>query len=168
MCHVPAFPACRQVLSIKPVATGNVATVNGSTTNAGNVVIDATSILNAKGGFTQTDGGTMVDGILNAQTNGVNIQGGTLSGTGVVNGNVIMAGTMSPGDAPGIFTINGDYTQTSTGTLLEQFCWSPGCTASMLEVNGVANLDGTLAFTFLDNYIPIVGDSFILMTFFAE
>jgi len=53
-----------------------------------------------------------------------------------------------------------------SGTLLEQVCWIDGCTPSELQINGVANLDGTLAFSFLDDFAPKVGDSFILMTFF--
>ncbi len=148
---------------------GSVANVSGVTTNAGgNILVDGTSVLNATGGLTQTAGTTVVDGVLNARNSGVNIQGGTLSGTGIVNGNVTIAGTMMPGDAPGTFTINGDYTQTSTGTLMEQVGWLPGSTSSLLQVNGVADLDGTLALSLLNGYDPIAGDSFVLMTFWSE
>ena len=47
---------------------------------------------------------------------------GKLSGTGTFNAGlfgtgVIMEGVMSPGDPGGVFTINGTYRQTPTGTL---------------------------------------------------
>jgi hypothetical protein len=68
----------------------------------------------------------------------------------------------------GNFTINGDYTQTSTGTLKEQVGWLNGCNASLFTVNGVANLNGTLALSLLSGYDPTAGDSFILMTFLSD
>ncbi len=150
------------------ITNGSVATVNGVTSNSGGVLVDGTSLLNAKGGFVQTAGSTVADGILNAQKNGVSIQGGTLSGTGIVNGNVIMAGTMLPGDPTGIFTINGNYTQTSTGTLAEEIGWLNGSNASLLDVNGNVDLDGTLALAELSGFDPTVGESFILMEFSSD
>jgi hypothetical protein len=79
-----------------------------------------------------------------------------------------MAGTMMPGDPTGSFTINGNYSQTSTGTLAEQVGWINGSNASLLRVNGVATLDGTLALTLLNGFDPTAGSSFILMTFFSD
>jgi hypothetical protein len=150
------------------LATGSAGTVNGALNNSGSVQIDSTSVLTVKSGFNQTAGNTLVDGILRAQGPGLNITGGTLSGTGIVNGNVTMSGTMSPGDTTGTFTINGNYTQTSTGTLVEQVGWLNGCNASLFTVNGVANLNGTLALSLLSGYDPTAGDSFILMTFLSD
>jgi hypothetical protein len=147
------------------LATGSAGQVQGTLTNSGSVQIDNTSVLTVRSGFNQTAGSTVVDGLLNAPGKGVNIQGGILSGTGIVNGKVLMAGTMMPGDPTGIFTINGNYSQTSTGKLMEQVGWINGSNASLFQVNGVATLDGTLALTLLNGYDPTVGDSFILMTF---
>jgi len=143
--------------------------IAGQFNNAGTVQVGTGNSLVVNGGqpFTSTAGQVVVNGIL-VSPGGVKIQGGTLSGTGIVDGNVTMAGTMSPGDAPGTFTINGNYTQTSQGTLVEQVGWINGYTGSLLQLNGVANLDGTLSLSLLSGYNPTVGDSFILMTFFQE
>jgi hypothetical protein len=34
---------------------------------------------------------------------------------GKIDGNVVIGGTISPGNSPGILTIDGNYTQTSSG-----------------------------------------------------
>jgi len=143
--------------------------ITGQFNNAGTVQVGTGNNLILNGGqpFTSTAGQVVVDGNL-ISPGGVNIQGGTLSGTGMVDGNVTMAGVMSPGDAPGTFTINGNYTQTSTGTLLEQVGWINGGQASLLRVNGTADLDGTLVLMLLNGYDPTAGDSFILMTFWCD
>ena len=149
------------------LATGSSGTVKGTLTNSGSVGVDGTSVLNAKGGFVQTAGSSVIDGTLNA-SHGANIQAGTLSGTGILNGNLRMAGTMTPGDPTGAFTLNGNYTQTSSGTLAEQVGWLSGSNATLFKVNGNATLSGTLALSLLSGYDPTVGDSFILMTFLSD
>lgn len=145
------------------LSTGSAGTVNGAVNNAGSVQIDATSALTAKTGFNQTAGSTQVDGILSAQGAGLSISGGTLSGSGIVVGNLTNGGSV--GDSPGTLTIKGNYTQTSSGSLIEEVGWINGMNASLLQVNGTATLDGTLVLSLLGGYNPGVGDSFILMTF---
>ncbi|KPC53826.1 autotransporter family protein [Amantichitinum ursilacus] len=66
---------------------------------------------------------------------------GTLGGHGSVVGNVINAGIVRPGGSIGTLTINGNYSQSASGTLLIDV--SPSG-ASQLKVNGAANLGGTL------------------------
>ncbi len=69
---------------------------------------------------------------------------GFFQGTGVVNGNVLNSGTVSPGASIGTLTINGNYTQTASGTLrIEVAGASPG-QYDVLAVNGRANLGGRL------------------------
>ena len=105
--------------------------------------------------YTQAAGSTVVNGAL-AATGGaiVNIQSGTLGGTGTINGSVMMAGTLKPGDAPGTLTIFGNYEQTSTGTSDELL--SPS-SHSLLDVNGKAVLEhGTgLEIALLNGFNPI-------------
>jgi hypothetical protein len=135
--------------------------------NSWTIEIDKTSTMTVKSGFNQSDGSTVVDGVLNTKK-GAMIQGGTLSGTGTVNGNATMAGMMMPGNPTGTFTLNGNYTQTSNGTLAEQVGWLQGSNATLFKVNGTTNLAGTLALSLLNGYNPTVGDSFVLMTFFKD
>jgi fibronectin-binding autotransporter adhesin len=149
------------------IANGSAATVNGSVlNNSGSVQIDHSSVLTAKSGFTQTGAGaTLVDGLMNVGGTGMQIQDGSLSGNGVINGNVIMGGTLTPGDPTGAMTILGNYTQTSTGTLVQQVGWINGFSKNPLFVVGNATLDGTLDIQSMLGYFPELGDSFILMLF---
>ena len=150
------------------LTTGSSANVGGSVNNAGTIGIDSTSSLTAKGGFNQSGGSTLVNGVLNVAGTGANFQGGALSGTGTLNGNLTMAGMMMPGNPTGTFTLNGNYTQTSAGTLAEQVGWLSGSNANLFKVSGTATLAGTLALSLLSGYNPMVGDSFILMTFLSD
>jgi fibronectin-binding autotransporter adhesin len=150
------------------VTNGSSAIVGGSVNNAGTIGVDGTSSLTAKGGFNQNGGSTLVNGVLNVTGTGANFQGGTLSGTGTLNGNLTMAGMMMPGNPTGTFTLNGNYTQTSAGTLAEQVGWLNGSNANLFKVSGTASLAGTLALSLLSGYNPMVGDSFILMTFLSD
>src|SRR5262249_39320383 len=47
----------------------------------------------------------------------VNLQGGTLTGTGVINGNLLNAAVVSPGSPTGSLVVNGTYTQTAAAAL---------------------------------------------------
>ncbi len=68
--------------------------------------------------------------------------GATLSGHGMVVGNVTNAGgIVAPGGSIGVLTVNGDYTQTSAGTLSFEITSHSN---SSLVVTGAANLAGTL------------------------
>jgi len=150
------------------LTNGSSAIVGGSVNNAGTIGVDPTSSLTAKGGFNQSGGSTLVNGVLNVTGTGANFQGGTLLGTGTLNGNLKMAGMMMPGNPTGTFTLNGNYTQTSAGTLAEQVGWLNGSNANLFKVSGTANLAGTLALSLLSGFNPMVGDSFVLMTFLND
>jgi hypothetical protein len=63
---------------------------------------------------------------------------------------------------------NGLFSQTSAGTLAEQVGWLNGSNANLFKVSGTASLAGTLALSLLSGYNPMVGDSFILMTFLSD
>jgi hypothetical protein len=95
----------------------------------------------------------------------VNIQRGALGGTGTINGNVVMAGTMMPGapGTPGTLTIFGNYEQTGTGMLEELM--SP-LSHSFLDVSGNVSLDSGafLHITLLEGYDPL-NQTFSIMDF---
>jgi hypothetical protein len=116
--------------------------------------------------YTQTGGSTLVNGTLTATGSAiVNIQGGTLGGTGTINGNVEMAGTMMPGapGTPGTLTIFGNYEQTGNGTFDELM--GP-LSHSFLDVSGNVSLDSgaLLDITLLDSYDPL-NQTFSIMDF---
>jgi len=138
-----------------------------------NGVVNITSgttlnLTNSGGSFVQTSGVTIVNGTLNSVP-AVQIQGGTLSGSGTINGNVIMGGTISPGNSPGILTINGNYTQAAFGAYVAELAGlTAGTGYDQVDVNGTANLDGTLDVSLINGFTVALGDNFILMKYDSE
>jgi hypothetical protein len=123
------------------------------------------------GNYTQTGGTTTVDGVLSL-TNpfisgaAVSVNGGVLKGAGMINGNVVNAAEVDPGDSPGVLTINGNYSQTAAGTLsIELGGRTAGSQYDRLTVSGTATLDGTLSVTLLNGFQPSPGDTFAVLTF---
>jgi hypothetical protein len=91
----------------------------------------------------------------------LDIQGGTLFGSGSVNGDVSNAGFLSVG----ALTVNGDYTQTAAGTLSVRL---RGATDfDQLAVTGFATLDGTLSVYLVGAYQPQPGDQAQVVQFGA-
>ncbi|HEV2499489.1 MAG TPA: hypothetical protein VGY31_07930 [Terriglobia bacterium] len=145
---------------------GSIGSPTGAVINAGNVSIDGASSLavccsgyTGVGTYTQTAGTTDVDGTLMA-VGGVYINGGTLSGSGTVNGSVVNGATVYPGD-PVTLTINGNYTQNASGTLVIDI--SSATNYTMLDVIGNATLDGIVEFDFLNGYVPGANTDFAFL-----
>lgn len=91
--------------------------------------------------------------------------GGTLAGTGTVLGNVwIDGGTLSPGDSPGIFTVDGDYLQSGDGLLVMEIAGPlPGTEFDQLMVTGDGELGGSLLVRLLGGFLPDAGAEFELI-----
>ena len=104
-----------------------------------------------------------VDGSITSNTF-VN-HGGSLAGTGTINGSVSNAGNVSPGDAPETLTINGSYTQASNGRLLIDIAGANNGEFSVLDVLGNADLDGFLHPVLLNGFTPTIGESFIFLDY---
>jgi hypothetical protein len=148
------------------LADGSAAIVQGTVNNAGaQVQVDNTSVLTAASGYVQTEGSTLVDGLLSAGGEGVDIRGGTLSGSGTITGDVIMSGTLNPGDSAGTLTINGNYIQTASGILNEEIGGTGLSQYDQTVVAGMANLAGTLYIILINGFTPNVGDRFVIMTY---
>ncbi|MGB8799342.1 MAG: PEP-CTERM sorting domain-containing protein [Candidatus Acidiferrales bacterium] len=160
-------------------AAGATLNISGTLTNAGTITnigniaqygvldIQAGGVLNNLRGstFSQNAGQTIVDGTLNSVPT-VQIVLGILSGTGTINGSVNNSvGTVQPGDALGTLAINGNFTQGSRGTLLIDLGGSGPGEFSVLDVSGLATLDGTLDFTAVDGFTPVAGDDFTFLLF---
>jgi hypothetical protein len=95
----------------------------------------------------------------------VEIDGGALSGTGTITGNVTNAGQVSPGTSPGILTIQGNYTQTAAGVLNVELGGTAAGQFDQLNVSGTASLDGSLNVSLVNGFIPSPGDGFQVLTF---
>ncbi len=147
------------------LAAGATFAVHGAVANTGVLTIQGNGLLNITGAsaYTQSGGTTTVGtatlaGVGSATltaSGGVTLTGGTLQGTGTINGNVSnIAGTVmgSPdGASPGTLTINGSYSQTVLGNLGEIVGGTPQSGLyGVLSVRGAGNtltLGGTLDIT---------------------
>ncbi len=132
--------------------------------NSGTVSVAAGDV-NFSAGFTQTAGSTSLDGGNIKAT--VNIQGGSLTGAGQIDGDVTSAGTVSPGPTTGILEITGDYTQTSTGALvIEVGGLNAGDDFDQIALTGggTATLDGSLNVSLINGYTPQGSDVFDIVT----
>jgi hypothetical protein len=102
----------------------------------------------------------------------VQLAGGGLLGTGTINGDVNNSyGFVEPGAqpanvsgmVPGTLTINGNYTQGSLGALnIELLTTYPGG-FGVLDVTGLATLDGTVDFSAYPGFTPIAGEDFTFL-----
>jgi hypothetical protein len=155
------------------IGKDGILTLTGSATSMNTAQINIAkggelAITNSGGSFVQTSGQTVVDGTLDSVP-AVQIEGGTLSGSGIINANVIMGGRLSPGNSPGILTINGNYTQTSFGAYVAELAGlTAGTGYDQLDVNGTADLDGKLDVNLLNGFTVALGDNFILMKYDSE
>ena len=114
--------------------------------------------------LTKTGDGTLaINNDLSTGSGGtLNCEGGNCSGSGTVNGALVNGSTVSPGNSPGVLTVDGDYTQGSTATLAIELTGSGGVAGTdydRLLVWGSANLDGTLDLQVDAGYTPTIGDS---------
>ena len=142
------------------VSNSSNSTLNnsGTLTNSGTMKNDRGATFNGTGTYTQTDGITITNGTM-SQTD-IDIQGGSMSGTGKINGevNIASGATVHPGNSLGTLTINGTFS--SSGTLLIDIWGLDEGKYSVLKINGAALFDGgNIEFDFR-NYIPSMGDSF--------
>jgi hypothetical protein len=141
---------------------GRTLTTEGPLTNQGWVSVDAGSTLTIPGTYSQSLGKTTVqDGTLVATL--VNLQGGYLNGFGTVQAAVHNAALVHVGtdETTGILTVDGDYTQTTGGTLITRIGGlAPGAEFDQLQVTGTAHLAGTIGVSLLGTYVPDPGDTF--------
>ena len=105
-----------------------------------------------------------MDGTLGAA--GVDLSGGSLNGTGVIQANLDNAAAVSPSDqSPGTLTIQGNYVQESTGILNIGIVGDkPTSSNGLLAISGTASLDGTLNVSLDNGFVPSSGNVFLVLT----
>jgi RHS repeat-associated protein len=143
-------------------------TSGSSFTNAGTLTINAVIFVPGGAGvYTQNGGSTvLISGTLGALGDQINIQGGTLSGTGTVNGNLTNAGEVDLGSIPGTLAIKGNYSQASAGTLtLKVGGATAGSLFDQIDVTGTAALNGTLDVSLINGFAPGLEEVFDVINF---
>ena len=118
------------------------------------------------GGLVQQPGGSIVlnDGSLQGN---IDLNAGSLSGRGTVNGNLVIGNAMlAPGFSPGAITINGNLSLAGGSVLgVELGGVVQGTSYDWINVLGTANLAGTLNVSNVGGFVPAAGASFTIMNF---
>ncbi len=128
------------------------------------VLIDGTVTLTGGGTLHLGDAGTrlttLIDGTPDLLVNVDN----TISGTGsVLFLDIQSGGTLAPGNSPGTLT-TGNYTQTADGTLQIELAGAAAGAFDVLNVQGVADLGGTLEVLLLPGLDVSAGTTFDVVT----
>jgi hypothetical protein len=153
--------------TLRRTVSTNDAYISCAFTNTGTVVAQTGTLYFNGGSFTQTDGLTQPSGGAVSFTT-MNLVGGSLTGAGTINGNIVnTGGVVAPGgDQIGVLTLNGSYTQGPGGSLLLQLGGTQAGTGfDRLAVSGSATLDGTLTYALLPGYTPPAGASYAVLSF---
>ena len=92
-------------------------------------------------------------------------EGGTLSGSGSILGEVVNEGIISPGNSPGEQNL-GTLTLTPEGTVVIEIAGTtPGTEYDVINVTNLASLDGTLSISLIDGFTPSLGQTFTFLNF---
>ena len=141
----------------------------GTVTNDGTLMVDGTmqtsgtvfdsgkidpTTYTQSGGTTDLAGGSVISPT-------VDLQGGSLTGNGTIQGNLVNDALVNPGLSNTTLTVDGNYTQGQDGTLLIGI--SSLTDFSSLDITGNATLDGAVEFDFLNGYVPQANDTFAFL-----
>ena len=91
--------------------------------------------------------------------------GGTLGGTGVVNGLLTIDGTLAPGTTVGTLTVNSNVTFNPSATFLVELGGSNAC--DLLNVSLDVSAAGTLKVALTNGHVPAAGNSYTVLTAFT-
>ena len=120
------------------------------------------------GGAGETTLEIPASGMLNATEGLYLAANGKLAGKGTLVGEVINAGSTSPGASTGVLAISGDYVQEASGRLTIELGGGDNSNPTLpqfdqLLVFGHADLGGTLDISLVNEYVPAIGDSFPIL-----
>lgn len=82
-----------------------------------------------------------------------------------VQGSLTNRGILSPGNAVGTFTIDGNYN--ATGSAVHAFEISSLSTFDNINITGNAVINGALNISFVGGYVPVLGNTFKILSFNA-
>lgn len=142
-------------LSVTPGNSASSLTLPGGLTKLGPGMLKLLTPTAVNGNASVTAGTLSVDSLLQA-SNVIVAQQAALQGRGVILANVVNNGSVAPGNSPGTLTIQGNYTQSSSGTLSIEVASST--VYDQLVVHGTASLAGTLQFLSYGGYTLQPGD----------
>ena len=156
----------------------------GTFTNHGAITVGkgSTFTVGAGGSYVQSGGKTTVNGkLMLSKTKGIDVsddstpaaaviriaKGSLLGNGGNVAAHLSSSGTVIPADSMtsvGKLKVTGAYTQTSAGALDANITGANSGQFNVLNVTGTATLGGTLNIGLLNNFVPLIGDTFQILT----
>ena len=149
------------------VTLNQSSSTSASFSNSGSVTVQSGTF--STHSFTQTAGTTTVVGGATLQSNSgagnVAINGGMLTGTGQIKGNLLGTANVVPiGAAAGPMTVTGSYTD-SAGTLRIPVSGTStaGTEYGQLSATGAVTLGGTLTFATAEGYLPPIGTEYTIV-----
>src|ERR1022692_1016439 len=164
--NVGARPAFNNAGIFRKFAGSGTTFIAANFTNSGSVLVN-TQTINFQAAYQQVSGSTIVSSNTTLIGSLLNIQGGTLGGSGMINAGVTNSGTVSPGMSPGVLTIgsgNG-FTQSVAGILsIELGGLATGAQYDQLAVSGRVSLNGSLNISLVNGFTPNPGDRFTILT----
>jgi hypothetical protein len=124
----------------------------GDVANSGTIEL-LTGTLSLQTSFTQTAGVLRLAGGTLATSSPLDIQGGALEGTGLIDGDVQSAGVLAPGFSAGQISVDGDLTLLSGSELRAELAGlAQGTSYDFVDVSGSAVLAGALSVSFLSGF----------------
>ncbi len=151
--------------------TASPATITntGTLTNSAFFTIGSNGSVTGAGRYVQTGNDTYVDGVLEA-LGGIDIQAGSLGGTGKVVGDVVLGiyATLLPGNSPGTLSVNGNVgisgASYNPGANLQIEIASASLYDRLLVSGNVSFNEAKVDLMFLSGYVLNDGDSFGWLT----
>ena len=139
----------------------------GSITTFEGINIGNNGVLNVDAGQSLLVGGDINNnGVITLGNNAELLVQGVFSGDGPINGaegTSIFDGELSPGNSPGLLTIEGDAVLSDANTtILELAGLIRGDEFDGIDVGGSFTLDGVLEIVLLSGFTPTAGDTFLL------
>ena len=164
------------------ISGGGTLDRNGGSVDIGTAVGGTASVLVTGAGSLLTGNGGLTIGVSGPGTLTVEDSGlvadepnpepiivgglGTVLGDGLLVGDMLNGGLFEPGLSAGVLTVNGDYTQSPTGTLEVEVTGPGPGQFDVLAVSGTVTLAGTLALQ--TSFVPAEADSFEVLTYSSK
>lgn len=89
---------------------------------------------------------------------------GDVSGAGVFGGDVVVSGTLRPGNSPACVPFENLILAPSATLVIEIGGTNPCAEYDRLEASGSVSIDGGLTVQLIDGFVPALGDSFVFVT----
>ena len=125
----------------------DVPLTNNGTVSAQSGTLDFTT------SYIQTAGFTVVTGGVISASNPIDIQGGSVIGTGIIVANLTNNGTISPGFSPGVLHFQGNVTCRSNSVIvIEIGGTTQGTNYDWVDITNAAILAGNLQVSFVNGY----------------